>query len=295
MREPPTLVSVVIPARNAAATIVETLAGLAAQTYTAATEIVVVDNGSTDGTSTIVEDAATERGLSVRIIPAIERPGVAYARNAGALAAGGDFIAYCDADDVPAPGWLEALVAAASNADLVGGRLDLEALNAGRSDETPSPEGFPIDALPKPFGFLAYAPSCNFGIWKEALRAAGGWNEAFDSGGEDADLCWRAQLAGNTLAFAPDAVVRFRLRSSTRDIARQAYRDGTTMPHLYAGFAGAGMPRRPLSRAAASWAWIVLAAPTALLPGTRRVRWVRRASQHWGRLVASVRYRVLFL
>jgi glycosyltransferase involved in cell wall biosynthesis len=295
MKPLPSLVSVVIPARNAATTIPETLSGLAGQTYPGPREIVVVDNGSTDGTAQIVEREAEARGLAVRLVAAGERAGVAYARNIGWREARGDFIAYCDSDDVPAPGWMEALVSAARDADLVGGRLDLDALNPPDVRATHSGEGFPVDYLPKPFGFLAYSPSCNFGIWTEVLQDVEGWNESYDSGGEDADLCWRAQLAGRSLAFAPDAVVRFRLRSSLRSVARQAYRDGTTMPHLYADFRGSGMPRRSVARAIASWLWIVLASPFALVPGARRVAWVRRAAQHAGRLVASVRFRVLFL
>lgn len=293
-RTAPALVSVVVPVRNGASTIRQTLEGLAAQTYPGDLEVIVVDNGSTDGTREVVLRGSLD-GLRVRVVQAPARPGVAYARNAGWRAASGDFIAYCDSDDVPAPDWLSALAKAAGDADVVGGSLDLDSLNAAALRAVYSHEGFPLADLPRPYGFLTYAPSCNIGVWADVLAAVGGWNEAYDSGGEDADFSWRVQLAGFRLQFVPQAVVRFRLRTSLAEIARQAYRDGATMPHLYADFARSGMPRRRLVEAAMSWAWVILASPLAFFPGPRRVAWVRRAAQHAGRLVASIRYHVLFL
>ena len=92
-----TLVSVVIPAYNAQATLGETLRSVLAQTHRHL-EIVVVDDGSTDGTWQLMQefDAA---------IRTVRQPnaGLAAARNAGLVAAQGDFIALLDADDLCEP------------------------------------------------------------------------------------------------------------------------------------------------------------------------------------------------
>lgn len=91
------LVSVVIPAHNAAGTLPDTLASARAQSYSPL-EILVVDDGSTDGTAALVEAAASQDSR----IRLIRQPnsGVAAARNAGIAAARGAFVAPLDADDL---------------------------------------------------------------------------------------------------------------------------------------------------------------------------------------------------
>jgi glycosyltransferase involved in cell wall biosynthesis len=85
-------ISVVIPAYNAEAFLAEALESARTQTRPAA-EIIVVDNGSTDASSAIAQNAAA------RVIR-LERPGVSAARNAGIRAASQPWIAFLDADDV---------------------------------------------------------------------------------------------------------------------------------------------------------------------------------------------------
>ena len=75
--------------------------------------------------------------------------------------------------------------------------------------------------------------------------------------GGDAELCWRAQLAGHTLAFVPDAVVHYRYRDTTLGAVRQQFEWGQADPRLYCDFRAAGCPRRPWLRMAASAAKVV--------------------------------------
>jgi glycosyltransferase involved in cell wall biosynthesis len=91
------LVSVVIPAFNAADTLQETLLSVAAQTYRHL-EIIVVDDGSADHTA----DIARSFGESDPRVRLIRKPngGVASARNAGIKASAADFVAFIDADDL---------------------------------------------------------------------------------------------------------------------------------------------------------------------------------------------------
>jgi hypothetical protein len=97
---PAGLVSVIVPAWNAAGTIDATLRSVRAQTYSSL-EIVVVDDGSTDGTASVVEahGADDPRILLIRQT----NLGVAAARNAGIAAAKGEFVAPVDADDLWQP------------------------------------------------------------------------------------------------------------------------------------------------------------------------------------------------
>lgn len=91
----PAAVSVVIPARNAAATIGRAVASACAQTVPPC-EIIVVDDASSDAT---IEAARAAGGAAVRTIALPARQGAAGARNAGIAAARGEFIAFLDADD----------------------------------------------------------------------------------------------------------------------------------------------------------------------------------------------------
>lgn len=98
------LVSVVIPAFNAAATIGETLCSVRAQSFSNL-EIIVVDDGSTDATADVAgRHAAVD--ARVRVIRQANA-GVAAARNTGWMASTGEMIAFVDADDL----WAEAKIA----------------------------------------------------------------------------------------------------------------------------------------------------------------------------------------
>ncbi|WP_079417027.1 glycosyltransferase family 2 protein [Thiomonas intermedia] len=95
--DPEALVSVVIPAYNACSTIAQTLDSLLAQTHRNL-DVVVVDDGSTDGTAEILEAYAGR----VRVIRQANA-GIAVARNVSVQAARGDYIALLDADDLCRP------------------------------------------------------------------------------------------------------------------------------------------------------------------------------------------------
>ena len=105
-----TSVSVVIPAKNVAAYIGETLASALAQAEV--TEVIVVDDGSTDGTTAIVR-AIRDPRLRLTTNGA---SGVSAARNLGAQHASGEWLLFLDADDRLRPGAVAALLAAARGA-----------------------------------------------------------------------------------------------------------------------------------------------------------------------------------
>lgn len=103
------LVSIVVPVRNGVATVARCLDSIMALDYPAGQrEVIVVDNGSTDGT------AAAARAYPVTVI-SHPQPGVAGARNAGIRAAHGEIIAFIDADCVADKGWLRELQVGADN------------------------------------------------------------------------------------------------------------------------------------------------------------------------------------
>jgi len=103
------LISVVIPLYQGVETIERTLRSIQRQTWPRV-EIVVVDDGSKDGGPELVRRAALE-DRRIRLITQ-DNAGVAEARNRGARAAAGDFLAFVDADDLSGPERLELQIAA---------------------------------------------------------------------------------------------------------------------------------------------------------------------------------------
>jgi glycosyltransferase involved in cell wall biosynthesis len=288
----PSLVTVVIPAHNASATIETQLAALAEQDYDGRWEVVVVDNGSTDGTIGVVE-RWRDRVPALRVVDASERTGPGYARNVGAEAAHGDFLVYCDADDMASPQWLTAMATAAVDHDVVGGPLDDRRLNDAVTRQwRPAP---PVDELPVVQQFLPATASANLGIWRATLAAIGGWREDYRTGYEDVELCWRAQLRGYRLGFAPEAVMAYRYRPSLRAFARQSYGYGRMTPRLYREFRQHGMPRSDLRTALGAWKWAVLHLLDVPRSPVQRGVWVRIVATRIGRLVGSLQHRVFFV
>jgi glycosyltransferase involved in cell wall biosynthesis len=287
---PPELISVIVPVRNGEAHVGDQMAALAAQTYTGAWELVVVDNGSTDRTVAVVE-SWRDRLPGLVVVDASERRGLNFARNAGVDAARGDFLAFCDSDDAAVPGWLTAMAAAAGGADIVGGEIELDELNepVGHAWERAEP----LRELPTG-GFVPYPPGGNCGIWASVAREIG-WDEAFAFGSSDMEFGWRAQLAGFETAFVPDALMRLRFRRSVPALMRQHFRYGVSEPHLFRRFRPQGMPRSDVREALRTWRWLATNPSRLFHSRATRGHWLRVAAMRFGRLCGSVRWGVLYL
>jgi glycosyltransferase involved in cell wall biosynthesis len=286
------MVSVILPLLDAAGTVGAQLEALAGQEYDGDWELIVCDHGSRDGTLGEVREwlPRLTRARLVELPPGIGR-GPGRARNAAMAVAEGEFLAFCDGDDVVMPGWLAAMARGARHGDVVVGRLDHEALNpppVGCWRETPAWESKrPLHR------FLPYASTANCGVWANVFESVGGFDE--DNFGGDKEFAWRAQLASHQLHFAFDAVVAYRHRSSLAAAARQFYRFGQANTWLFRRFGPTGMRRTSVVDALRAWAWTIYSLPTVPWSAGQRGRWAVRTSLRWGHLVGSVRNRVLFL
>ena len=99
------LITVVVPAYNRAATITDCVRSVQAQTYTK-WELIVVDDGSADGTPQVVARLAQD-DLRIRLIQQPRNGGAQAARNAGIRAGTGTWVAFLDSDDQYLPDSLE--------------------------------------------------------------------------------------------------------------------------------------------------------------------------------------------
>ena len=289
----PRFVSVIIPVRNASATIDLQLAALSRQTFRGDWEVVVADNGSSDETQAMVL-AWAGKIPQLQLVDAADRVGPNHARNVGTAKARGDFLLFCDADEEASPEWVAGMARAASEYDLVGGALDVEKLN------DPFICGWVETAqwthLPKVLDFLPYSLSANFGIWGDTMAALGGWNVDFDRpGGDDVDLCWRAQLNSYSLGFAPEAVVHYRYRTSMKALAKQHFGYGAAEPRLYKTFKESGFRREPPRTVVGIYVRILKDIPYLFTRPQMRGIWVRKVAHTLGRIVGSIKNRVIFL
>lgn len=289
MRGVPRLVSVIVPARGVAGTLTEQLDAISAQDYEGEFDLIVAINGGRDGTAEVAARWVGERGPA-RVVDASARRGPGYARNLGAQAARGDFLAFCDADDVVSSGWLRGLADAAFDADIVTGRHSTDRLNEPvvRACQRVWPPDRPLH------GFLPVASSSNCGVWRDVFEALGGFEERRHAAGEDVSFSWRAQLDGFHLSVAESALVHKRLPPSRLGIGPQYFRYGIGDAWLYSRFRSAGMPRRSVGEAAREWLAIARGLPSqAGIPG-RLGRVLQLAALDCGRIAGSVRYRALF-
>lgn len=287
-------ITVVVPVRDGAQTLGAQLRALSEQTYPAPFPIVIVDDGSRDNTAEVAEQWA-QTLPDLRILKSPIPRGLSWARNAGAKAASTEYLAYCDSDDVADPGWLAAMTAALATSDLVGGHLDLDALNSPRAlswrSHNPPPTG--EQGLPRTMGYLPYAIGANLGVRRSVLTALGGFDQRL-SGHEDVEFCWRAQLASYSLSYAPEAIMQYRLRDTLAGLATQRFHYATSYMHLYTLYAGQGVPstsRRAIGR---QWSQVIIRAPAALRSNSSAGQWVFDASWLVGCVAGSVRRHVLY-
>lgn len=190
------------------------LKALARQTLPAF-EVVVVDNGSTDGSTELVRD----RFPWVRLLVNDSNRGFAAGNNTGIEASGAPFVATLNNDTVPSDGWLERLLEPA-RVDGTVGMVASKMLFADRPGVVNS-AGIAIDRVGIAWDRLGgepdqpgsteeevFGPCAGAALYRRAmLDEIGLFDEEFFAYLEDVDLAWRARLAGWRCIYQPAAVV----------------------------------------------------------------------------------------
>ncbi len=282
--------TVVIPCRNGARTIAGQLEALARQNWSGSWEVVVSDNGSTDGTVAVVE-SYRHRLPALRVVDSSDRAGANHARNAGVDAASGRSVVFCDDDDEVADGWLPAIADALHVHEFVAATLETRKLNSSWTRDPRQAQGL-RNTDPS---FLPYAFSAGLGIRRALHQAIGGFDEDFVGGAEDVDYCFQAQLHGAELHWVPQAVVHYRIRQDLRGIYRQGRSYSRGDVRLYKKYRPLGMKWQPARRAVKFW---LLCLPRLLLAVRSRdalALWVWRLGRRVGCLQGSLSHRTFAL
>jgi cellulose synthase/poly-beta-1,6-N-acetylglucosamine synthase-like glycosyltransferase len=236
-------VSVIIPAYNRKNELEQLLAALTGQTLPPRSfEVIVVDDGSADGTREWLAERASGFSFSFSWF-AQEHQGPGAARNLGMKQAAGDIFAFIDTDCIPQPDWLEQLIKpfASGTVGAVGGR---EIIN----------ERDPL--LMRCFHYLMtaslttggmrgtdgkrlarfYPRTFNMAVSRKAYESIGGFRRMYHA--EDIELSFRIRQAGFELLYEGSAQVYHRRRSTVAQYARQLFNMGrarVTLARLHSG------------------------------------------------------------
>lgn len=193
------IASVVIPARDAERTLGETLDGLALATLPL--QVIVVDDGSRDGTG----EVARAKGAQV-VRGAGEGP--ARARNLGCAEARAEVIVFTDADCRPTPGFVEALLAPLKDPEVAGTK------GAYLSEQRSLTARFVQQEYEERYRRMARRTSIDFvdtyacAYRKQTFDAVGGFDERYRlPSTEDQELSFRIAATGARLVFVPEARV----------------------------------------------------------------------------------------
>lgn len=211
-----------MPNWNGAAHLEACLESLLAEQVPDGLEVLVVDNGSHDGS------AEQARRAGVRVLELGRNRGFAGGCNAGIAAARGANLAVLNNDTRVQPGWIEALLAqltstrvAAVTSKVVyahdprivqnAGLLLLE--DGGGADRGDGLPAEAVDEAREVFGFCGAAAL----IRREALADVGAFDPTFFAYYEDLDLSWRMRLRGWSVRYAPRAVVEHQHAATSRE------------------------------------------------------------------------------
>jgi GT2 family glycosyltransferase len=222
---------VIIPARNAEAVLGDCLDALSAGCGDGQRgHVIVVDDGSRDGTAAL----AKAHGARVLRLPG---RGPAAARNAGAAAAETDVIVFLDADCVPEPDCIAALVAPFADPAVAGVRGSYTSHQRSLVARFVQLELEEKQAQMRASRQTAIIDTACAAYRRAVFWAYGGFDERFPAtSAEDVDLSFRMAADGEQLVYAPEARVRHRHPSNLRRYLWRKVRFGYFRAQLYGRF-----------------------------------------------------------
>jgi glycosyltransferase involved in cell wall biosynthesis len=197
-------VSVVICTYNRHALLTECLTSLFSQTYPKEDyEIIVVDDGSTDGTEGVVRELGQTSKRAPRYLRQ-ENKGPGAGRNLGIKNARGEIIAFTDDDCIASETWIENGVPYFADDDIVGVEGRTLPAEPVRLQVFPPRFSYTLQVTDESWTY----PTCNMFYRKRAILDVGGFNEEYRAPGpEDADLAWRMREKGMKIVFSSEPLV----------------------------------------------------------------------------------------
>lgn len=276
---------VVIPTYNSLATLIPQLDALAEQAVQHGVQVLVVDNGSTDGTTAALQLRYGDASW-LRLIDGSGRAGAAYAKNLGVQLARTEFIAFCDADDLVAPNWLREITKALAESRLVVVPREYGLLNPA----SPSLPTKPLQ-LSRIWGM----PSLGGGamaLAREDYLAIGGFDEDF-SGSVDTEFSVRFHRRFGYEPVIADTCIHVRRPDRLKEQLRRQYLLSRSIPHIAKRHPSSENKQSVASAARKCVGTLKNAARLPSMSPRDRARWLVAAARTAGGISGSVSARRL--
>jgi len=231
-------VSVVVPIYNGEADLPDLLDCLLRQTYPSdRVDYLLVDNGSCDRTSLLLQEAVTAASTQGIVLHPLSEPNIqsSYAaRNAGIRATNSPILAFTDADCRPQPDWLQSLVQPFQDPKIGVVVGEISALPGNTLLEQHAEREQTLSQKHTlSHSFYPYGQTANLALHRQILEQVGLFRPYLTTGG-DADLCWRIQQQTDwQLHFAERAIVRHRHRTTLQQLQSQWRRYGRSNRYLH--------------------------------------------------------------
>ena len=220
--------SVIVPTYNAETTLPGLLDSISGQIYEDF-ELIVVDDCSTDNSSSIVQE------YPCTLIQSEKNRGPAYCRNRGAQKAQGDILVFTDSDCIVDRNWLDNIQRhfSQNSADAIMGRLVIKPSTF--LGDSISALGFPaggcigFDKVWKidHNGYTDSLSSCNCAIRRDVFLKIGGFDETFPfPGGEDSLLAYHLRRLNYRIGYCPDVLAYHAARDSLGEFFKWQFQRG---------------------------------------------------------------------
>jgi lipopolysaccharide/colanic/teichoic acid biosynthesis glycosyltransferase/GT2 family glycosyltransferase len=273
------LCSVIVPVYNGRATIVDCLTALANQSLPPqAYEVIIVDDGSNDDTGAVVAQWLADHGLNHWQLRRQENSGQAAARNHGASLSTAALLLFTDADCAPEPQWIDNLVRAFDDPEVMGAKGTYLTDQQGLVSRFVQAEYEDRYDLMQGYDRIDFIDTYSAAYRRSIFCENGGFDASFTTACEDQELSFRIASKGYRLVFVPKAQVKHFHVTGLKQYCRRKF---------YIGFWKALLTRRHPERVMQDshtpqvlkfqmllWAAIVALLPVAILGALWPLLWV---------------------